>query len=149
MEEKANVKFRLVSIENERINKDFDNVTTENINGQELKFQYKVGTVIKMSEDTIVVIPSLRYLYNDKVIFEASSEFVYSIQTLATAIDIDRENKRINVKSNIFPSLLGSAYSTLRGISFVEAKDTPLAKYPAPMVEINTLLSKNGISIVE
>lgn len=149
MEDKTNVKFRLVSIEGETIKQDFSDNALKNIEEQSLKFQYKIRTVIKMSEDTIIVIPSIRYSYNEKVIFESSAEFVYSIRTLAAAIDVDKENKKINVKSNIFPSLLGAAYSTLRGMSFVRSQETPLSKFPAPMVEVDTLLNRNGISVID
>ncbi len=147
MEVRTNVKFKLVSIENEIMNKDFGKDILENIDEQVLKFQYKMATVIKMSEDIIIVIPSFRYLYNDKVVFEASAEFIYSIRTLAAALDIDRDNRKINVKSDIFPSLLGTSYSTLRGMAFERMLQTPLAKYPAPVIEVDTLLNRNGISV--
>lgn len=149
MEEKTNIRFRLVSIDNEVLNQNFGSGSIADINEQELKFQYKIGTVIKMSEDLIVVVPSIRYMYNNNVIFESSAEFVYSVQNLTAAIDVDKENKKINVKSNIFPSLLGGAYSTLRGMAFIRAKETPLALFPAPMVEVDTLLNRNGISVVD
>ncbi len=149
MEEKINVRFRLVSIENEVYKQNFSEVTSENINESALKFQYKIRTVIKMSEDIIVVIPSMRYLYKGNVIFETSAEFVYSIQTLAVAIDVDKENNKIIVKSNFFRSLLGTAYSTLRGMLFVRTQETPLAKFPAPLVNVDTLVSKSGTSLID
>ncbi len=149
MEEKATVRFRLVSIDNESIKQNFNKDVPKSLNEQTLKFQYKISTVIKMSEDVIVVIPSMRYLYDDDVIFEASAEFVYAVRTLAAAIDVDKENRKINVKSNIFPSLLGASYSTLRGMAFARTKETPLARFPAPMVEVDALLGRNGISVVD
>ena len=149
MEDKINVRFRLVSIENEVNKQDFNRVTPGDIEEQALKFQFKIETVIKMSKDIIVVIPSMRYLYNNKVIIESSAEFVYAIKTLAVAIDVDKENNEIIVKSNILPSLLGAAYNTLRGMIFVRIQDTPLAKFPAPLVETEILLSKSGISVID
>ena len=53
------------------------------------------------------------------------------------------------MKVNIFPTLLSAAYSSLRGIVYARTLATPLEKYPIPIIDINTLLSKNGISIVE
>lgn len=149
MEEKTNIKFKLVSIDNEAVNQNFGSNGVADIKEQELKFQYKIETVIKMSEDIIVVVPSIRSVYNNDVVFEASAEFVYSVQTLAAAIDVDKENRKINVKSNIFPSLLGAAYSTLRGMAFIRSQETPLASFPAPMIEVDTLLNRNGISVVD
>jgi hypothetical protein len=55
----------------------------------------------------------------------------------------------INVKADIFPSLLGTAYNSLRGIIYVRTIGTPIAKYPIPMIEVKTLVEKNGISVVD
>ena len=149
MEDKSTVRFRLVSIDNETINQKFNEIISEKINEHTIKFQFKIKTIIKLSEDTIIVIPSLRYLFDNQMIFEASADFNFSIDTLGEAIEVDKDNKKINVKANIFPSIIGAAYSTLRGIAFVRSQNTPLSKYPAPLIEIDTLLSKNGISVID
>lgn len=102
-----------------------------------------------MSENIVVAIPSIRYTYNDTIIFETSAEFVYSVLTLSDAITVDKEKKKINVKSDIFHSIIGSSYSTLRGMAFIRIKNTPVAKFPAPLIGINTLLQRNGITVID
>lgn len=149
MEDSINIKLKLVSIENETVERNFDKYSVNDIDVHALKFQYKINTIIKMSENIVVVIPSMRYTYNDTIIFETSAEFVYSILTLSAAINIDKENKKINVKSDIFPSIIGPAYSTLRGMAFIRAKDTPVAKFPAPLIGIDTLIQRNGITVID
>ena len=149
MEEKVNVKFRLVSIDNEHYMPNFEGVDFDSISEEKLKFQYKIDTVIQMSKDTILVIPSIRYSFEGRELLVANAVFTYSVLNLDSAIAVDKENQRINVKADIFPSLVGAAYNTLRGIVYARTLSTPLAKYPLPMIDVKTLVEKNGISIEE
>lgn len=149
MEDPNNIKFRLVSISNEKTTTIPGDVDLASISEESLQFQYKIGTIIKFAENTITVVPSIRYMFERAVLFESSAEFNYSVLSLDTVMDVDKENKKLNMKVNIFPALLGAAYSSLRGIVYARTLTTPLEKYPLPMIDINTLLSKNGISVME
>lgn len=149
MEDPNNIKFRLVSISNEKTTTIPGDVDLASISEESLQFQYKIGTIIKFAENTITVVPSIRYMFEGAVLFESSAEFNYSVLSLNAVMDVDNENKKLNMKVNIFPALLGAAYSSLRGIVYARTLTTPLEKYPLPMIDINTLLSKNGISVTE
>lgn len=149
MEDPNNINFRLVSISNEKTTTIPGDVDLASISEESLQFQYKIGTIIKFAENTITVVPSIRYMFEGAVLFESSAEFNYSVLSLDTVMDVDKENKKLNMKVNIFPALLGAAYSSLRGIVYARTLTTPLEKYPLPMIDINTLLSKNGISVME
>ncbi len=149
MEDPNNIKFRLVSISNEKTSTIPGDVDLASISEESLQFQYKIGTIIKFAENTITVVPSIRYMFEGAVLFESSAEFNYSVLSLDAVMDVDKENKKLNMKVNIFPPLLGAAYSSLRGIVYARTLTTPLEKYPLPMIDINTLLSKNGISVME
>ncbi len=149
MEDPNNIKFRLVSISNEKTTTISGDVDLASISEESLQFQYKIGTIIKFAENTITVVPSIRYMFEGAVLFESSAEFNYSVLSLDTVMDVDKENKKLNMKVNIFPALLGAAYSSLRGIVYARTLTTPLEKYPLPMIDTNTLLSKNGISVME
>ena len=149
MEDPNNIKFRIVSISNEKTSTIPGDVDLASISEESLQFQYKIGTIIKFAENTITVVPSIRYMFEGAVLFESSAEFNYSVLSLDTVMDVDKENKKLNMKVNIFPALLGAAYSSLRGIVYARTLTTPLEKYPLPMIDINTLLSKNGISVME
>ena len=148
MEDPNNIKFKLVSISNEKTTTIPGDVDLASISEESLQFQYKIGTIIKFAENTITVVPSIRYMFEGAVLFESSAEFNYSVLSLDTVMDVDKENKKLNMKVNIFPILLGAAYSSLRGIVYARTLTTPLEKYPLPMIDINTLLSKNGISVM-
>ena len=147
MEEKVNIKFRLVSIDSEQYTPKFEGIEFDSIPEERLKFQYKIDTEIQMSKGRILVIPSIRYSYEERELLAASAIFTYSVFNLANAIAVDKENQRINVNADLFPSLVGAAYSTLRGIVYARTIGTPLAKYPLPMIEVKTLVEKNGISV--
>lgn len=149
MEDPNNIKFRLVSISNEKTTTIPGDVDLASISEESLQFQYKIGTIIKFAENTITVVPSIRYMFEGAVLFESSAEFNYSVLSLDAVMDVDKENKKLNMKVNIFPIILGAAYSSLRGIVYARTLTTPLEKYPLPMIDINTLLSKNGISVME
>ena len=148
MEDPNNIKFKLVSISNEKTTTIPGDVDLASITEESLQFQYKIGTIIKFAENTITVVPSIRYMFEGTVLFESSAEFNYSVLSLDAVMDVDKENKKLNMKVNIFPALLGAAYSSLRGIVYARTLTTPIEKYPLPMIDINTLLSKNGISVM-
>lgn len=149
METKNNIKYRIDSINQEEFSLNIEGVDLSNMNDLTLKFQYKMETLLKMNEDLILVKPSVRLLYNDSPVLTASVIVSYSVQTLEGAFSIDRDNQQINIKADILPAFIGAAYSTLRGIVYVRTIDTPLATYPIPMIELQTLINKNAISVEE
>ena len=149
MEYPNNIKFRLVSIADEKTTTIPEDVDLSSISEESLQFQYKIRTVIKLAESTITVVPSIRYMFGGAVLLESCAEFNYSVLSLDEVMDVDKENKKLNMKVNIFPPLLDAAYSSLRGIVYARTLATPLEKYPIPMIDTNTLLSKNGISVTE
>lgn len=149
METKNNIKYRIDSINQEEFSLNIEGVDLSNMNDLTLKFQYKMETLLKMNEDLILVKPSVRLLYNESPVLTASVIVSYSVQTLDNAFSIDRDNQQINIKADILPSFIGAAYSTLRGIVYARTIDTPLATYPIPMIEMQTLISKNAISVEE
>ena len=149
METKNNIKYRIDSINQEEFSLNIEGVDLSNMNDLTLKFQYKMETLLKMNEDLILVKPSVRLLYNESPVLTASVIVSYSVQTLEDAFSIDRDNQQINIKTDILPSFIGAAYSTLRGIVYARTIDTPLATYPIPMIELQTLISKNAITVEE
>ena len=149
MEDPNNIKFRLVSVANEKTSMIPEGVDLSSVSEESLQFQYKIGTIIKMTENIVTVVPCIRYVFEGDVLFESCVEVNYSVHSLDAVMDVDKENKKLNMKVNVFPTLLGAAYSSLRGIVYARTLATPLEKYPIPMIDIDTLISKNGISVVE
>lgn len=148
MEENINIRFRLQAIENAKVNP-ADGIESMVFEEEKLLYQYKLDTMIKFTENVILVIPQIRYSYEGQIVLSASAEFVYSVPELQSAITVDKVNHQINVRADIFPSLIGTAYSTLRGIVFANSVGSSIAKFPLPMIEVQTLMEKNGITVVD
>ena len=148
METPNNIKFRLVSITDEQTQSIPDGIDRSAISEESLQFQYKIETVIKFAGNTITVVPHIRYMLEGAVLFESSAAFNYSVLPLDAVMDVDQENKKLNMKVNILPTLLSAAYSSLRGIVYARTWATPLEKYPIPILDIDMLLSKNGLSVI-
>lgn len=149
MEEMTNVKFRLSSIEKELLVISHDVIDFTTWDEGKLKFQYKIETIIRLPNDIISVIPTVRYTYEDREALLASSVFNFAVPNLSATITVDKENQQINVRADIFPTLLGNAYSTLRGIVYARTDGSELKRFPLPMIDARTLVEKNGISVEE
>lgn len=149
MADKQNVLFRLSSINGETISNNIANVDLSNLSGDNLVFQYRMETEIRLSANEIVVIPSIKYSYDRKTLLEMNAHFVFSVQNLKSIIQLDTEKNEINVSADIFPTIVSASYSSLRGLVHARTEGTPLADYPLPMIEIGVLMSKNGINVEE
>ena len=128
MENKANIRYKINSITEEHFTLNIDKINAFDINEESLRFQYKIETLIKMSENLILVTPSIRFILGETTILEVSATISYDVQTLDEAFSVDKENHKINIKADILPSFVGASYSTLRGIVYAKASGTPLAQ---------------------
>ena len=108
-----------------------------------------LGATMLSAQNTITVIPAIRFLYEKNIIYEASAEFNYTVIPLDSVMEIDRNNMKLNMKTDVIPGFLSAAYSSLRGIVYARTRATPLEKYPIPLIDTEKLLSKNGFSISE
>lgn len=149
MADKQNILFRLRSIENESTTDNISAIDLSQLSGDNLVFQYKMETLVKLSSDEIIAIPSIKYSYEGHSLFEITVHFVFSVQNLKSIIKLDAERNEINVSADIFPTIVSASYSSLRGIVYARTIDTPLNVFPIPMIEISTLMSKNGINVIE
>ena len=143
-----NIKFRILSIHNVNCKSHFDGMDLSSLSDDTVRFQYRIETVIKMSENVVTIIPGIRYLFDKAILFEASAEFDFMVLSLNSVMELDEENSRLNMKADILPTLLGTAYSSLRGIVFSKTASTPLERYPMPLIENSDLQLKNGISVL-
>ena len=149
MENLNNITFRLSSITNEDSSPIPEDIASLDITEKSLQFQYRIETIIKMAENVITIIPQIRYLHLNTKLYEASVEINFSISSMSALIDIDPENRTLEMKVDILPTLLGIAYSTLRGIVYTRTLSSPLESFPIPAIDIKVLAEKNGISVKE
>ncbi len=149
MEEIMNVKFKLVGIDQETIKTTFQGKNLSDLSEDNLKYQFKIETIIDMSANTIVVIPSARYALQDDQLAEFSARFLFSVENIKAVITVNREAQQITTQAELISTILGVAYNTLRGIAYTSVKNTSLASFPLPLVDVKTLMFRNGISIVD
>lgn len=147
MENIVNIRFKLASIEQEKLTLNIQDIDVAKFDDNQLKFQYKIETLVQISKNTILVKPSIRYLYKETRLLELTVVLSFSIDNLSAVIEVDKENQTINTKADILPTLVSTAYSTLRGIVYARSSEIFLSKYPVPMIEVATLVQKNGITV--
>ena len=93
METRKNIKYRIASINENKLVKSIDNVEFIQITEESLKFQFKIDTLIKMSDNIIEVTPAIRYIIDNNCILEASATITFEVQTLDHVFVIDREKQ--------------------------------------------------------
>lgn len=147
MVDKQNVLFKLSSINSESLINNIANIDLSHLTGDNLVFQFKMETFIRLSSDEIVAIPGIKYVYKGQTLLEMTVHFVFSVQNLKSIIELDFEKNEIKVSADILPNIISASYSSLRGIAYARTEGTPLAEFPIPMIEIGTLMSKNGINV--
>lgn len=147
MENIVNIRFKLASIEQEKLTLNIQDIDVAKFDDNQLKFQYKIETLVQISKNTILVKPSIRYLYKETRLLELTVVLSFSIDNLSAVIEVDKENQTINTKADILPTFVSTAYSTLRGIVYARSSEIFLSKYPVPMIEVATLVQKNGITV--
>lgn len=147
MENIVNIRFKLASIEQEKLTLNIQDIDVAKFDDNQLKFQYKIETLVQISKNTILVKPSIRYLYEKTTLLELTVVLNFSIDNLSAVIEVDKENQTINTKADILPTFVSAAYSTLRGIVYARSSEIFLSKYPVPMIEVATLVQKNGITV--
>lgn len=143
----ANIKYKLSSIEIVKFEMNASDNTLLDISSDSLKFQYKIETLIKMSANIIGVKSSIRFTYNETTILEVSAITNYNIDSLQEVFSVDKENHKLTSKVDILPTFVATSYSTLRGIVYAKTAETPLSKYPIPMIEMQTLMNRNAICV--
>lgn len=144
-----NIQYSLLSIEDCAFT---DNSRTkegaEKVSPQTLGFQYKLTTSLNMQDNTITVLPQVRYTFRDRELLEAGVAYRFGISDLHAVADIDSEGKKVRLNTIFISTLVGIAFSGLRGIVYEKTKGGVLESYPVPIVTMDALLKNNAIGIV-
>ena len=149
METKFNVHFKLVSIIDGKYERHIAEKDLSSLTGDTLQFMWKVATEVNVSSGTVMVLIGVRYKYLNEELVTLEHAYTYEIPDLKDIVDIDAETNTVTFKIDILPTLVAASYSTSRGIAYERVKDTELASYPVPMISMDVLMSKNGLSLTE
>ena len=80
METKTNIRYKIHSIAENCFTLNIDKINVSDINEESLRFQYKIETLIKMSENIILVTPGIRFILGGTTILEVSATISYDVQ---------------------------------------------------------------------
>lgn len=149
MEEQVQISFRLDSITNESVNINATDNVLKDMDPETIRFQYRVNVELNLSKETITVTPDVRYKCREVTILTSEAQFVYSVPGLKANTLYNSETGEIKQKADIIPTLASASFSSLRGMIHFATKETPVNEYPVPLVGIDSLIQKIGISVVE
>jgi len=149
MEEQVQISFKLNSIGNESTTFNIQNEDIKIISHENIRFQFKVNVELNLHDETITVIPFVRYKCKETEILKSEAQFSFDVPGLKGNTSYDRETGEIQQKADIIPALVSASFSSMRGIIYSSTKDSVLSYYPLPLVEMDALLQKIGISVVE
>ena len=149
MEEQIQIKFRLGSISEDSVKISLLQSCNDKLCPESIRFQFKVDVALDLEGETIMVVPHVRYKLNESTILQAEASFKYEVLGLKNNTSFDEDTGEIKQKADIIPTLVSASFSSLRGIIYSATKDSPLEKYPVPLVGIPALIQKIGVSVVK
>lgn len=149
MEQAQSVSMYLLSIEETKIinnigGKDLANMTENNLN-----IHFRIHSEVYKEKDEIHVNCAIKYTYENQELFLAESKNKFHVDDLSNLIIKNDNDNTVGFKYDIIPTLINISYGTLRGIVYKETKNSPLEKYPVPLIPLNVLTEKSSLSIVE
>lgn len=145
METKNRINFSLLSINEEKFEIEDNLVIPDN----PLAVQYLIESEIRPESDSIYVRTGIRYLIDKDVICECILGMHFAIENFKSVISIDEESKRINFSSNLMPTFWGITYGALRGVLFEKVKNTPMERFPLPLISMEQLEKMNHFRVVK
>lgn len=149
MEEQVQISFKLNSISSEFTTLNIQNENVMSISSDILRFQFKINVELNLHDEIINVIPFVRYKCKDIEILKSEALFSFDVPGLKSNTLYVKETGEIQQKADIIPTLVSASFSSMRGIIYSATKDSILKNYPLPLVGMDSLLQKIGISVVE
>lgn len=149
MEKEKPISIRICSVEETRVENNCGIKDLAGLTEDSLAFQFKVNTAINLVNETITVFVSIRYKFENADLFQAGTKVVFEVSSLDKMVTRDSDNNTVTFSYDIIPTLVNASYGTLRGIVYKETKNTPLEKYPIPLMPMKVLVDKCVVAVEE
>lgn len=104
-------------------------------NGPNIGFAHAVSANIEKS--IIILLFGVQYAVEDTPILECRYEFIFKINPIKDVVKIGKN--KIEIKG-LMPHFISVAIGTMRGIIVAKTAGTPLAQYPLPMLDPQSVL---------
>ncbi len=111
----------------------------DNINPEDMQMGFSSQIQPDINSDCFTLNFGVRYELSGAVVMESVYSFVFEVKNLKQFV-VFNDNQSITV-NHLMPHFLSVAIGTMRGILVVKTAGTNLAKYPLPMIDVNTLNS--------
>ena len=114
-----------------------------------MEIDHLITTEIDEACHQMTVDAGIRYKMDCQVICELVVAVVFIIEPFKAMVRIDPEQRVITFSADFVPTLLNTAYGTLRGVLAEKTKDTNLANYPLQLSPIEELIKMNRFKVKE
>lgn len=110
-----------------------------NLSASDLKVMYKVAVEINRPLSQVKVNVALSYLLGHNTIFSGSLATTFDVVDLSLYITEQEGEDEFRIESDFLPMLISIAFSTTRGYFVRELQGTVLARYPFPMISMDSI----------
>lgn len=149
MEKGKPINIKICSVEETRVENNCGVKDLGGLSEDALVFQFKVNASINVVKKTITVFISIRFKFENEDLFQAGAKVVFEVSPLDEIVSHDKENNTVTFSYDIIPTLVNASYGTLRGIVYKETKNTPLERYPIPLMPMKVLVDKCIVAVEE
>lgn len=149
MEKGKPINIRISSVEETRVENNCGVIDLARLTEDALVFQFKVSATINVAKETVAVFVSIRYRFENADLFQAGAKVVFEVSSLDEMVSHDKGNNTVTFSYDIIPTLVNASYGTLRGVVYKETKNTPLEKYPIPLMPMKVLVDKCVVAVEE
>lgn len=104
-------------------------------NGPDIGFAHAVS--VNIEKNTIGLLFGVQYAIEGTPILESRYEFVFAVNPIRDVVKIDKNKMEIK---ELMPHFISVAIGTMRGIIVAKTAGTPLAQYPLPMLDPQSVL---------
>lgn len=138
MKQESQIQVRLVSVSEVKfmLNLDETLLTKAQPNGPNIGFAYAVSA--NMEQNTITLHFGVQYAADGTPMLESRYEFTFEVNRIKDVVKIGKD--KIEIKE-LMPHFISVAIGTMRGIIVAKTAGTPLAQYPLPMLDPQSVLN--------
>lgn len=137
MEERKPIRFVISKIEEEKF------FITDNFPENRDSLKLSTGIVFNFNVADHVIAPTITFVYknDENVLFELTARCEFTLDT--ESWEAFKDTKGTLIPVSFLQYLAFNAISTIRGIVFCRTRNTPLADFVIPMINVENIVKEN------
>lgn len=116
------------------------NIPNEELDANILKFGYINNVIPNLSDKSMTVDFGVQYSYKDEPILECRYAFVFKYNDFDEGEMVSSADNGININDDLLKIIINVAAGSIRGIMIAKTAGTALAKYPLPILDLQSLI---------